>query len=97
MEMFSTIGVHREMLTDMGTQFTSFLISEVSCLISLRRLTTTPYHPNCNGLVEQFNGILKQILKRLCAEKLKDWDKYLSVVLFAYREVPKESQGFLPS
>ena len=36
MEMFSRIGVPREMLTDMGSQFTSSLMSEVSRLISLK-------------------------------------------------------------
>ncbi|XP_065921940.1 retrovirus-related Pol polyprotein from transposon 412 [Magallana gigas] len=95
-EMFSRIGIPREMLTDMGAQFTSALMSEVSRLISLSQRTTTPYHPSCNGLVERFNGTLKQMLKRLCSEKPKDWDKYLSAVLFAYREVPQESLGFSP-
>ena len=55
------------------------------------------YHPRCNGLVERFNGTLKEVLKRLCVEKPKYWDKYLSDVLFAYREVPQESLGFSPS
>ncbi|XP_065921901.1 uncharacterized protein [Magallana gigas] len=96
LEMFSRIGIPREMLTDMGAQFTSALMSEVSRLISLSQRTTTPYHPSCNGLVERFNGTLKQMLKRLCSEKPKDWDKYLSAVLFAYREVPQESLGFSP-
>lgn len=96
MEMFSRIGVPREMLTDMGSQFTSSLMTEVSRLISLKQWTTTPYHPSCNGLVERFNGTLKIILKRLCSEKPKDWDKYLSAVLFAYREVPQESLGYSP-
>jgi hypothetical protein len=50
----------------------------------------------CNGLVEKFNGTLKQILKRMCAERPKDWDKYLNALLFAYREVPHESLGFSP-
>ncbi|XP_041356959.1 uncharacterized protein LOC121374100 [Gigantopelta aegis] len=95
-DIFCRIGVPREMLTDMGTQFTSTLMSEVSRLISLKQLTTTPYHPLCNGLVERFNGTLKQMLKRLCAERPQDWDKYLSAVLFAYREVPQESLGFSP-
>ncbi|XP_041375943.1 uncharacterized protein LOC121388603 [Gigantopelta aegis] len=95
-DIFCRIGVPREMLTDMGTQFTSTLMSEVSRLISLKQLTTTPYHPMCNGLVGRFNGTLKQMLKRLCAERPQDWDKYLSAVLFAYREVPQESLGFSP-
>ena len=32
----------------------------------------------------------------MCAEKPRDWDRYLSAVLFAYREAPQESLGFSP-
>ncbi|XP_055997762.1 uncharacterized protein LOC125654613 [Ostrea edulis] len=96
LEMFSRIGIPQEILTDMGSQFTSGLMMEVSRLISMKQLTTTPYHPMCNGLVERFNGTLKQMLKRMCSERPKDWDKYLPAILFAYREVPQESLGFSP-
>ena len=95
-DVFSRVGVPREMLTDQGSQFTSELMKEVSRLLSFKRITTTPYHPMCNGLVEKFNGTLKQMLKRMCAERPKDWDKYLNALLFAYREVPHESLGFSP-
>lgn len=95
-EVFCRVGFPREILTDRGAQFTSALMAEMSRLISLRQLTTTPYHPMCNGLVERFNGTLKLILKRLCAERPKDWDRYLGPALFAYREVPQESSRFSP-
>ncbi|XP_069138852.1 uncharacterized protein [Argopecten irradians] len=95
-DIYSRVGIPREVLTDQGSQFTSDLIKEVSRLLSIRRLTTTPYHPMCNGLVERFNGTLKQMLKRTCAERPKDWDKYINSLLFAYREVPQESLGFSP-
>lgn len=84
------------MLTDMGSQFTSTLMKEVSRLISIKQLTTTPYHAMCNGLVEIFNGTLKQMLKKTCVDRPVDWDKYIPAVLFAYREVPQESLGFSP-
>lgn len=58
------------------------------------QFTTTPYHPMCNGLVERFNGTLKQILRRLCFERPADWDKYLSASLFVYRDTPQESLEF---
>ena len=93
-DLFSRVGVAREMLSDMGSQFTSELMGEVSRLLSMRQLTTTPYHPMCNGLVEKFNGTLKQMLKKMCYERPKDWDKYINSLLFAYREVPQESTGF---
>lgn len=51
--VFCTVGVPKEMLTDMGSQFTSELMAEVSHLLSIRQLTTSPYHPMCNGLVER--------------------------------------------
>ncbi|XP_053407213.1 uncharacterized protein LOC128559482 [Mercenaria mercenaria] len=95
-DMYSRLGVPEEMLTDCGSQFTSELMAEVSRLLSLRQLTTTPYHPMCNGLVEKFNGSLKQMLKRMCSERPRDWDRYLNAMLFAYREVPQESLGFSP-
>ena len=95
-EVFSRVGVPREILTDQGAQFTSGIMKEVSRLLSIKQLTTTPYHPACNGLVERFNGTLKQMLKRLCAEKPKDWDRYIGPLLFAYRETPQSSLGFAP-
>ena len=52
----------------MGTQFTSGVMKEVSRLLSLKQLTTTPYHPMCNGLAERFNGTMKTMLRRLSAE-----------------------------
>ena len=70
-DVFSRVGVPREMLSDMGSQFTSELIGEVSRLLSMRQLTTTPYHPMCNGFVEKFNGTLEQMLKKMCHEKPK--------------------------
>lgn len=74
-DIFSRVGIPKEMLSDQGSQFTSDLMKEVSRLLSLKRITTSPYHPICNGLVEKCNGTLKQMLKRMCAEKPKDWDK----------------------
>ena len=95
-EMFSRVGIPDEMLTDCGSQFTAEVMKEVSRLLSLQQITTTPYHPICNGLIERFHMTLKQMLRRMCAERPKDWDKYLPALLFAIREVPQESLGFSP-
>ena len=59
-------------------------------------MMTSPYHPMGNGLVESFNGVLKQMLHRLCAEQHREWNKLIDPLLFAYREVPNESTGFSP-
>ena len=50
MDMHSLVGIPDEILSDLGTQFVSKCMEEVSRLLSIKRLTTTPYHPICNGL-----------------------------------------------
>ena len=75
-EIFTRMGVPNEVLSDMGSQFTSDLMKEIGRLMSVKQLHTTPYHPICNGLVEKFNGTLKRMLRRMCNERPKDWDRY---------------------
>ena len=54
-DMFSRLGIPEEILIDLGTQFISTCMAEVNRLVSIHHLTTSPYHPMCNGLVEKFN------------------------------------------
>jgi len=68
-DIFSRVGIQRrEMLTDQ-VYFRP---------LSIRGLTSTPYFPNCNGLVERFNGIMKQLLRRMRVERPKYCNKYIN-------------------
>ena len=89
LDIYSRVGIPEEVLTDEGTQFVSECMQEVSRLLSIKGLTSTPYHPICNGLVERWNGTLKSMLKRLCQDQPKQWHRLINPVLFAYREVPQ--------
>ena len=94
LDIYSRVGIPEEVLT--GTQFMSECMQEVSRLLSIKGLTSTPYHSICNGLVERWKGTLKSMLKRLCQDQPKQWHRLINPVLFAYREVPQESTGFSP-
>ena len=43
--IFSRLGVPEEILSDLGTQFVSDCMKEVTRLLSIKQITTTPYHP----------------------------------------------------
>lgn len=94
--IFSRMGLPDEILSDQGTNFTSKLMRNVCELLKIHKLQTSPYHPQCNGLVERFNGTLKAMLRKFCADDPENWDRYLPYLLFAYREVPNSSTGFSP-
>ena len=95
LDIYSRVGVLEEVLSDLGRQFVSNCMKEVSRLLSISQLTTTPYHPMCNGLVERFNCTLKTMLRRLCAEKPKQWDRYVNTLLLHTRRYHKSLRDFL--
>lgn len=82
-DLISRVGVPFEMITDQGTNF-------------MAKQWTTPFHPQTDGLVERFNGTLKNMLKKFVDETGRDCDKWIPFLLFAYREVPQCSTGFSP-
>ena len=71
-------------------------MKEVSRLLLIRKLTTSPYNPACNGLVEKFHGTLKWMLRRLCHEQPRQWHRFINPLLFAYREARQEATWFSP-
>ena len=95
-KVFARVGIPEEVLTDQGSNFTSKLLSEPYRLLKIQAVRTSPYHPQCDGLVERFNQTLKMMLRKFVTKEGKDWDKLLPYVLFAYREVPQASTGFSP-
>ena len=94
--MFSRVGIPSEMLVDHNSKITVEVMSEVSRLLSLQKLTTIPYSLYSKGPVEKFHSMMKQMLQTMCAERRNDCDKYLPALLFALREIPQESLGFSP-
>ena len=83
-------------MTDQGSNFTSKLMSEIYRLLHIHPIRTSPYHQQTDGLVERFNGTLKAMLRKVAVEDVKNWDRWLPFLLFAYREVPQASTGFSP-
>ena len=96
LDIYSRLGIPEEVLSNQGTQFVSSCMQEVSRLLSINRLTTTPYHPICNGLVKRFNRTLKKMVRRLCSEQPRQWHRFINPLLFVYREAPLETTGFSP-
>ena len=78
LDMYSRLGIPKEVLSDLGTQFMSKCMEEESRLLSIKRLTTMPYHSICNGLVDRFNGTHKKMRRRLCNEQPRQWHCFVN-------------------
>lgn len=84
-QFFSRVGFPHEILTDQGTNFMSTFLKQVYQLLGIKSVRTTPYHPQTDRLMEQFNQTLKQMLHKFVNDTGSDWDQWLPYLLFAYR------------
>ena len=69
--------------TDQGCNFESKLIYKVCALLGIEKTRTSSYHPQSNGMVEQFNKTLLDILSSTAANE-DDWDLVLPSIMLAY-------------
>ena len=78
-------------------EFDSQLFKEVCHLLGIHKTRTTPYHPQSDGLVEQFNRTLKALLRIRMKQIPEDmWDEELPLLMLAYRSSVQESTRFTP-
>ena len=94
LQIFSRVGIPREIISDRGTQFTSQLMGELHRLLGVKPIFCSPYHPAANGRVERLHSTLKTCLKKLCIDKPRDWHRYIVPTMFALREMPCDRTGF---
>jgi transposase InsO family protein len=82
-EIVCRFGAPKYLVSDRGSNFLSALCTKVYELMKIKKVTTTSYHPQSNGIVERFNGVLVQMLAMYSKEN--DWDSYIPYLLSAYR------------
>ena len=94
-KLFTVFGQPNILHSDQGRNFESTLLAETLKAFGVKKTHTTAYHPQGDGMVERFNHSLLQLL-RTYVDKQEDWEKYLRLVLFAYRSAPHSSTGCSP-
>lgn len=76
--------------------FKSELIKNLSVLFGIKKISTSSYHPQSNGEIEQFNKTLKSMLSKYVNDGHKDWDDYLAQVTYAYNTASHDVTRVLP-
>ncbi|MCO5576746.1 hypothetical protein L7F22_030565 [Adiantum nelumboides] len=77
----SRFGTPLEILSDRGPGFRADLLDVLLKNLSIKHVHSTPYYPQCNGLVEKTNGVLCKIITKHVKKRSQDWDKHLTAAL----------------
>ena len=71
-------------------------MQEVCEVLGVKKINTTAYHPQTDGLVERFNRTLTSMLSKRLERNGSDWDIHLPFTVFAYRTAVQESTIRVP-
>lgn len=91
-------GAPRILISDREKGFTSTLLSTMCEKYGIKRLTSAPYHPQGNALIEAFHRTLNLGLRYINQRQLT-FHEALSWILYGYRVIPhsatQQSPGYL--
>lgn len=68
-------GVPKRLLTDQGRNFVSLFFKTVCALLGIKKIQTTPYHPQCNGLLERLHKSIADMISHYVDKDGKNWDE----------------------
>ncbi len=92
-------GVPSALRSDRGSQYTAQLFQQLLAALDVPHLTSLPYHPQANGLVERANAEVGRHLATIVAERRAkaQWSTYLPLVQRIMNATPSRSTGIAPA
>ena len=89
-------GFPERFISDQGRNFESDLIKELCKIAGVKKVHTTPYHPQGNEQCERFNSTLCNMLGTLSEEEKSDWKSHLGCMTHAYNCTKHASTTYSP-
>ena len=93
-DIFTTHGLPSVLVSDNGSQFTSYEFGEFMRRNGIEHTTCAPLHPSSNGMAERAVQTFKNGLKKMTKADIKT---KLSRFLFRYRCSPQSVRGTTPA
>lgn len=80
-------------VSDQARGFVNRRMAMIHHKLGITHVTTPPYWPQANGLIERMVGTVKQVLRKTVTSK-QDWDIALHPALFAINASRQKSSRF---
>ena len=64
-EYFHHYGFPRRLMSDQGKEFCNDILKEMCYYLNIKKIRTTPYHPQSNGHVERVHQVLHRMIGKL--------------------------------
>ena len=102
-EWFYRLGIPKKLLSDRGSQFTGEVMQTIAHILGFKKLFTTAYHPQTDGMIERLHRWLKSKLRITASvqnlafeDGIGNWDDFINVIEFHYNNTTNRMTGFAP-
>ena len=89
-------GWSEKILTDQGKSFENSLIRELCELVQVKKLRSSPFHPEINGQREHFDATLINMMGTLPTLAKKNWQEWIATLTHAHNCTISSITGFSP-
>jgi hypothetical protein len=83
------------LLSDRGRNLTAELLQRICQLCNTKKIFTSPYRPQGDGLIERYHRTLGTYL-RIYTRGAPDWDEYVPYAAYAYNTTTQSSTDYSP-
>lgn len=83
------------LISDNAQSFVSLIIKELTRLFSIKKIFSTPYHPQSN-IVERTHRSLNAYLRAFTEKNKNTWDELLKFATFVYNNSVHSTTGYTP-
>ncbi len=94
--IITVFGPPSYLLSDNGQNLVSKLMHAICKSFNIQKISSTAYHPQTQGLVERFNGILGLGLRKHSNICQNNWPCLISYIVYGYRSAPCKPHGKSP-
>ena len=92
----SIFGAPERILMDQGKAFTSEVVEQLCSQFGISQSTTTAYHPQGNGQVEQAHQTIGKMIGKVEDEYKGQWPRHLSKLTHAYNSTRSAMTSYSP-
>ena len=89
-------GVPKIILTNRDSNFISNTIKKLCKLFNIKKINSTAYRPQTQGIIERSHRTLKEYLRSFVNKKQTDWDLLLPYSTFCFNTATSCSTNFTP-
>ena len=93
---FYIFGTPLHLMTDNDLAFTSEVVQELCNLFGVKRVCTSPYHPQSNGAIERQHQMVIKMIGRLSQDEKANWPQHLPELIQAYNGMRSAITGYSP-